>query len=167
MKLAAYVLKVVGVRILGAALVLLAVLQILDLLEVTPEIVERGLGFAGILHYAVLRLPRLIDQAAPLAVLSGGIFAFIKLAGESEVVAMRASGVSTYRLLAMALPAALAVMAVDIVAVEVSPHAPIRPCRPGGPPPPRRRPSGSPSPRPSGSGATWWWRRQATSAAGR
>jgi lipopolysaccharide export system permease protein len=119
MKLAAYVLKVVGVRILGAALVLLAVLQILDLLEVTPEIVERGLGFAGILHYAALRLPRLIDQAAPLAVLSGGIFAFIKLAGESEVVAMRASGVSTYRLLAMALPAAIAVMAVDIVAVEV------------------------------------------------
>jgi lipopolysaccharide export system permease protein len=119
MKLAGYVLKVVGVRILGAGLILLAVLQILDLLEVTPDIVERGLGFGGVLHYAALRLPRLLDQAAPLAVLSGGIFAFMKLAGESEIVAMRASGVSTYRLLLMALPAALAIMAVDIVAVEV------------------------------------------------
>ncbi len=119
MKLAGYVLKVVGLRILGAGLVLLAVLQILDLLEVTPDIVERDLGFAGVLHYAALRLPWLIDQAAPLAVLAGGIFAFMKLAGESEVVAMRASGVSTYRLLAMALPAAIAVMALEDLAVEV------------------------------------------------
>ena len=119
MRLTSYVLKTVSVRILAATIVLLAVLQILDLLEVTPEIVERGLGIAGALHYAVLRLPRLIDQAAPLGVLAGSIFAFMKLAGDSEVVAMRASGVSVYRLLQMALPAALAVVVIDFAAVEL------------------------------------------------
>jgi lipopolysaccharide export system permease protein len=50
MSLPGYVLRAVSTRILGATVVLLAVLQILDLLEVTPEIVERGLVFAGTLH---------------------------------------------------------------------------------------------------------------------
>ena len=119
MRLAGYVLRAVSVRIAGATAVLLAVLQILDLLEVTPDIVERGLGFAGMMHYAVLRLPQLINQAAPLGVLAGSIFAFMKLAGDSEIVAMRASGVSVYRLLLMALPAALAVVVIDFAAVEI------------------------------------------------
>ena len=119
MRLAGYVLRAVSVRVAGAMLVLLGVLQILDLLEVTPDIVERGLGFAGVLHYAVLRLPQLINQAAPLGVLAGSIFAFMKLAGDSEIVAMRASGVSVYRLLAMALPAALSVVLINFVAVEI------------------------------------------------
>ncbi len=119
MRLTLYVLRLVGLRILGAGAILLAVLQILDLLEITPEIIQRGLGFGGILHYASLRLPRMIDQAAPLSVLAGAIFAFIKLAAESEFVAMRAIGVSAYRLVLMALPAALAVLAVHLVAVQV------------------------------------------------
>jgi lipopolysaccharide export system permease protein len=119
MRLAGYVLRAISVRIAGATAVLLAVLQILDLLEVTPDIVERGLGFGGIVHYAVLRLPQLIDQAAPLGVLAGSIFAFMKLAGDSEIVAMRASGVSVYRLLLMALPAALSVVVIEFAAVEI------------------------------------------------
>jgi lipopolysaccharide export system permease protein len=119
MKLSGYVLRAVSVRIVGAMAVLLAIMQILDLLEVTPDIVERGLGFAGVLHYAALRLPQMFDQAAPLGVLAGSIFAFMKLAGDSEVVAMRASGVSVYRLLGMALPAALAVVVINFVAVEI------------------------------------------------
>ena len=120
MSLPGYVLRAVSVRILAATAVLMGVLQILDLMEVTPDIVERGLGLGGALHYAALRLPRLIDQAAPLGVLAGSIFAFMKLAGDSEIVAMRASGVSAYRLLGMALPAALAVVALDFTAVELA-----------------------------------------------
>ena len=119
MKLFLHVLKLVSVRILAAGVILVSILQILDLLDVTPDIVERGLGAAGMLHYALLRLPRLIDQAAPISVLAGSIFAFMKLAGESSVVAMRAAGISTYRLTAMALPAALAVVLVDYAAVEL------------------------------------------------
>lgn len=118
MRLMGYILKHVGLRIVAATLVLLGVLQILDLLDVTPDIVSRGLGAAGMLHYAVLRLPRLFDQAAPLGVLAGCIFSFMKLAGDSEIVAMRSTGVSTYRILAMTVPAALMVAAIDFTAVE-------------------------------------------------
>lgn len=118
MSLMLYILRIVGFRILASAAIVLAVLQILDLLEVTPQILERGLGAAGMVQYALLRLPRLIDQAAPISVLAGGIFAFTKLAGESEFIAMRSTGVSIYRLIVMALPAAAAVALVHVVAVE-------------------------------------------------
>lgn len=119
MKLGNYVLRQVAVRVLAASIVILAVLQILDLLDVSQEIIQRDLGFGGILHYTALRLPRMVQQAAPLGVLAGAIFAFMKLAGDSEVAAMRASGVSAYRILGMALPAALAVVAIDLIAVEL------------------------------------------------
>ena len=106
MSLARYLLKLVGVRILAALAVLVGILEILDLLEVTTEILNRRLGIAGVLHYALLRLPRLIEQAAPLAALAGSLFAFSKLAGESAVTAMRSTGVSAYRITLLALPAA-------------------------------------------------------------
>jgi lipopolysaccharide export system permease protein len=118
-KLFSYVLKTVAIRILAASLVMLAILQVLDILEITAEIIQRGLGAAGMARYAVLRAPRLIDQAIPLGVLGGSIFAFMKLAGESQIVAIRASGVSIYRITTMCAPAILAAMAVNFIAVEV------------------------------------------------
>jgi lipopolysaccharide export system permease protein len=109
MSLARYLFGIVGGRILAALLVLVGILQILDLLDVTTDILDRQLGAAGVGYYALLRLPRLIEQAAPLAVLTGGLFAFAKLAMESAVTAMRSTGVSAYRLTLMALPAAVLV----------------------------------------------------------
>lgn len=108
MTLSTYLLKLMGSRVLAALLVLAGVLQIIDLLEVTTQILDRKLGAGGVAYYALLRLPRLIEQAAPLAVLAGSLFAFAKLAGESAVTAMRSSGISAYRITLIALPAALA-----------------------------------------------------------
>lgn len=104
MTLPLYIARLVGVRVLGALLVLVGILQILDLLEVTTDIIERQLGVSGIAYYALLRLPRLIQQAAPLAVLAGCLFAFAQLAQQSAVSAMRAAGMSAYRLALIATP---------------------------------------------------------------
>lgn len=114
MRLPRYLFGLVGGRILAALLVLVGILQILDLLEVTTDILDRKLGAGGVFYYAALRLPRLIEQAAPLAVLTGGLFAFAKLAMESAVTAMRASGISVYRLTTMALPAAVLVAVLQL-----------------------------------------------------
>ncbi|MDB5455486.1 MAG: permease [Caulobacter sp.] len=119
MKLQLYVLKIVGTRILGAAAILLAVLQILDLLEVTTDILDRGLGMGGVIYYAALRFPRLIEQVAPISVLAGGLFAFSQLARENAVIAMRASGVSAYRIVGMAAPAAILVVLIHLGAAQV------------------------------------------------
>lgn len=114
MTLSGYLLKLMGVRILSALAVLVGILQIIDLLDVTTEILDRRLGAGGVAYYALLRLPRLIEQSAPLAVLAGSLFAFAKLAGESAVTAMRSTGISAYRVTLMALPAALAVAVLQL-----------------------------------------------------
>jgi lipopolysaccharide export system permease protein len=115
MTLSTYLLKLMGGRILTALLVLVGILQILDLLDVTNEVLDRKLGAAGVAYYAMLRLPRLIEQAAPLAVLAGALFAFGKLAGDSAVTAMRSTGISAYRLTANAMPAAIALAVIQLV----------------------------------------------------
>lgn len=114
MTLPRFILRLVGSRILAAAAVLLGILQILDLMDATTDILERDLGAAGVLHYAVLRLPRLIEQVAPLSVLAGTLFAFTQLARESAVTALRASGMTVYRLTMLAAPAAIAVVVVHL-----------------------------------------------------
>jgi lipopolysaccharide export system permease protein len=119
MKIQLYVLRTVGMRVLGAALILFSILQILDLLEVTTDILDRGLGTAGVLYYAALRSPRLFEQVAPIATLAGGLFAFSQLARESAIIAMRATGISAYRILSMALPVAFLVMALDFSCAQI------------------------------------------------
>ncbi|WP_374470612.1 LptF/LptG family permease [Phenylobacterium sp.] len=110
-----HIAKVVGFQILAALLVLVGVLQVLDLLDVTTDIVERQLGAGGVAYYSLLRLPRLVEQSAPLAVLAGALFGFTRLARNSEVTAMRAAGMSGYRVTAMALPLAGAMMLAQLL----------------------------------------------------
>lgn len=103
-----FILQTVGLRVLGALVVLVSILQILDLLDVTTEILDRRLGPGGVLYYVALRTPALIQQVAPLSVLAGCLFAFGQLARENAVVVLRSSGLSAYRITAFAAPAALA-----------------------------------------------------------
>ena len=119
MKIQLYILRTVGMRVLGAGLILFSVLQILDLLEVTTDILDRGLGTAGVFYYAALRSPRLIEQVAPIATLAGGLLAFAQLARESAIIAMRATGISAYRIVGMALPVAFLVMALDFSCAQL------------------------------------------------
>ncbi len=110
MILARFILKVVGFRILAALAVLFAVLQVLDLLDVTTDVLERGLGVGGVLKYALLRSPGLLIQAMPIAVLAGSLLAFTQLGRESAIIAMRASGISMFRIIGLSIPAALVVV---------------------------------------------------------
>ena len=60
-----HILRLVGTRVMAALVVLVSILQILDLLDVTTDILQRRLGVAGVFYYATLRLPSLIEQVAP------------------------------------------------------------------------------------------------------
>jgi lipopolysaccharide export system permease protein len=118
-----YIAKLTAGRILASMAVLLGILQVLDLLDVTTDILDRKLGAAGVAYYAMLRLPRLIEQAAPLSVLAGCLFAFAQLARDSAVTAMRATGMSAYRLMLMAMPAALMVVVIHFaVSAGIAPR---------------------------------------------
>ena len=113
-----HLLTIVGTRVLGALIVLVSILQVLDLLDVTTDILARKLGVAGVLYYALLRLPSLVAQVAPLAVLAGALFAFTQLARENAVVALRSTGFSAYQLLAAMAPVALAVAVAHLICVQ-------------------------------------------------
>ena len=119
-----HLLGIVFTRVLAALVVLVSILQVLDLLDVTTDILQRKLGMSGVLYYATLRLPSLIAQVAPLAVLAGSLFAFTQLARENAVVALRSTGFSVYQLLAAMAPAALAIALLHMVSVQwLSPRA--------------------------------------------
>lgn len=87
----------VGV-IFSAAVWLLQSLRLVDL------IVNRGLSIGLFLYLAVLILPRFVDVVLPIAIFTAVVFVYAKLIAESELVVMRASGMSQW---ALAKPATM------------------------------------------------------------
>ncbi len=81
--------------VLSAAVWLAQSLRLIDL------IVNRGLSIAVFLYLAALILPRFLDIVLPIGVLIAVLFTFNRLTTESELVVMRAAGLSP---LALAKP---------------------------------------------------------------
>ncbi|MBS0408387.1 MAG: LptF/LptG family permease [Proteobacteria bacterium] len=117
LSLTGYMSRIFAVRTAVAAGALLGLLQLIDLLERTNDILHRG-GAIEILRYLALRLPDMFQQIAGFAVLAGALFTFNQLAATSEMVAMRATGLSLYQIFRRALPVALSVAALDLVVAE-------------------------------------------------
>jgi lipopolysaccharide export system permease protein len=107
--LAAYLRRRVGLQTLGMLAVLVAVLQLLELLDVTTEILERGQGLPELLYYAWLRAPAELVLALPLAVLLGAITALQPMARALEIASIRTSGVSLLQMLGHLLPLVVAI----------------------------------------------------------
>lgn len=121
--LSAYLTRIMAVRTLAAALALIGLLQLIDLLERTGGLLARG-GAQDILQWMVLRTPFLFHEVAPFAVLGGAIFTFSQLSRSSELVVMRISGLSLFEIFKRTLPVALAVAALDLVVTDqVTPRA--------------------------------------------
>nr|WP_277817121.1 LptF/LptG family permease [Solimonas terrae] len=91
----------------GLLLALAALMQVLDLLDATTDILKRHLGLRGVLHYAALRTPAELMLAMPLAALLGALFTFYTLARRRELVAIRATGVNLRMVLIAMLPVPL------------------------------------------------------------
>ena len=72
--MASYLRRRVGTQILVLLLVITALMQVLELLDVTTDVLKRDQGFIGIVYYGLLRLPAsaLIFRASGLAVATMG-----------------------------------------------------------------------------------------------
>lgn len=116
--LSLYLGKMLLVRSLAFLGGLILVLQSLDLLQESSRILAvDGNGTPEIMQYLVWRLPQLITQFLPFAVLLGSLLTLSTLAQNSEITIMKASGLSAHRILAPLLIAA-SVLAVGHVAVN-------------------------------------------------
>lgn len=96
-----YLAKMFAVRILAVLFLLVLVLLALDLLATSGKILEaQGNGQGEILRYAGLRLPQLVSRFLPYSVLLATLITLVTLNQNSEVVAMKAAGLSAHQVLA-------------------------------------------------------------------
>jgi lipopolysaccharide export system permease protein len=109
-----YLAKMFVVRILAVLVMLVLVLLALDLLSATGKILAPdGNGQAEILRYASLRLPQLVSRFLPYSVLLATLITLVTLNQNSEVVAMKAAGLSAHQVLSPLLLTAAVVALVS------------------------------------------------------
>jgi lipopolysaccharide export system permease protein len=111
-----YLARLFIVRILGVLVMLVLILQALQLLSESGDILAvPGNGQAELWRYVSLNVPQLIARFLPYSVLLATLFTFTPLNQNSEVIAMRAGGLSAHQILAPMLLTAAAVSLVSFV----------------------------------------------------
>jgi lipopolysaccharide export system permease protein len=112
-RLALYMVRLFLTRSLAVLFALILVLETLDLLGEAGKIMAvPGNGDAALWHYVMLRIPLLISRFLPFSVLLGTLIAFVGLNQNSEVVAMKAAGLSAHQILAPLVVASIGIAAV-------------------------------------------------------
>ena len=112
-RLAFYMVRLFLTRSIAVLIALVLILMTLDLLGESGKILAvPGNGDAEIWRYVALRLPQLAARFLPFSVLLGALIAFVGLNQNSEVVAMKAAGLSAHQILA---PLVLASIGVAVV----------------------------------------------------
>jgi lipopolysaccharide export system permease protein len=103
-----YMAKMFVVRVFAVLAILVIVLQVLDLLGESDAILRSpGNGQAQIWTYVTLRLPGIIQRFLPFCVLLGTIITLATLNQNSEVISMKAAGLSAHQVLAPLFVASL------------------------------------------------------------
>ena len=102
----------------GAALAVIAsIIVLIDVVELSRTVgVRAEVSFFQVFGLTLLRSPSLILQLLPFAFLFGVLAAFVNLNRRSELIAMRAAGVSAWRFI---FPAAGAAAAIGVLTVAV------------------------------------------------
>lgn len=100
-RVAYYMARLFLTRSLAVLVALVLILMTLDLLGESGKILAvPGNGDAELWRYVSLRIPMLVSRFLPFAVLLGALIAFVGLNQHSEVVAMKAAGLSAHQILA-------------------------------------------------------------------
>jgi lipopolysaccharide export system permease protein len=103
-----YMAKMFVVRVFAVLAILVIVLQVLDLLGESDAILRHpGNGQAQIWTYVTMRLPGIIQRFLPFCVLLGTIITLATLNQNSEVISMKAAGLSAHQVLAPLIVASL------------------------------------------------------------
>jgi len=100
-RLAFYMVRLFLTRSLAVLVALTLILMTLDLLGESGKILAvPGNGDADLWRYVSYRVPMLVSRFLPFSVLLGTLIAFVGLNQHSEVVAMKAAGLSAHQILA-------------------------------------------------------------------
>ena len=98
-KISQYVLKEF-LSFLGYCILAFAVIFVLiNLVENADRFIDKDIGIRLILLYYVFYLPYIIVLTLPVAMLLATMFSLSRLNQDNEITAMKASGISLYRIL--------------------------------------------------------------------
>lgn len=113
-RLALYVGRTFLLRCLAMLAMLVLVLQLLDLLSEAGRVLAHpGNGDAELWRYVSLRMPEITSRFLPFAVLLGTLVTLTTLNANSEVISMKAAGLSAHQILAPLMLVSLGIAAVS------------------------------------------------------
>ncbi|MCF7805642.1 MAG: LptF/LptG family permease [Candidatus Marinimicrobia bacterium] len=95
-----YLLRKFIALFLYSMIAFLTIFLIVDVVENVDKFIDAGLNRSQILTYYVLNVPFFISTALPMSMLIASIFSIGTLSRNNELTAMKASGVSLYRITA-------------------------------------------------------------------
>lgn len=112
-RIALYLAKTFLLRSLAVLAALVIILQTLDLLGESGKILRYpGNGDAQLWQYVGLRVPQLIARFLPFSVLLGTLITLATLNQNSEIVSMKAAGISAHQIIAPLMVASLLIAGV-------------------------------------------------------
>jgi lipopolysaccharide export system permease protein len=119
-----YIARMFAVRIVAVLVMLVLVLQMLNLLSESGHILAvKGNGQLELLRFVSLRLPQLVSKFLPYAVLLATILTLTTLNQNSEVISMKAAGLSAHQILA---PLFLVAAGVSVIAFAFNERVTVR-----------------------------------------
>jgi lipopolysaccharide export system permease protein len=109
-RIALYMVRLFVTRSFAVLLALVGILMMLDLLGKSGDILAfHGNGDAELWRYVGLRLPQLVARFLPFAVLLGTLITLAGLNQHSEIISMKAAGISAHQIIAPLMLAALVI----------------------------------------------------------
>lgn len=111
-----YMARLFLIRTLAVLAMLVLILQTLDLLGESGKILAVAGNTQGdVWNYVGMRAPQIISRMLPFSVLLGTLITFTGLSQHSEVIAMKAAGLSAHQILAPLIIASLLVAATSFI----------------------------------------------------
>lgn len=100
-QVAAYMARLFITRSFAVLFALVLILMTLDLLSTSGKILaQAGNGDAELWRYVGLRIPQLVARFLPFSVLLGTLITLVTLNQHSEIITMKAAGISAHQIIA-------------------------------------------------------------------
>ena len=115
MKISLYILKRHAAPFIGSFLFLMSVFMLQFVMKFMDQLVGKGLSAVVIAELMMLNLAWMVVLAVPMAVLVATLMAFGSMASTNEITAMKASGLSLYR---MMFPVAVCALIITYLMIE-------------------------------------------------
>ena len=118
-RIALYMAKTFVLRSLAVLVALVLILQTLDLLGESGKILRQaGNGDSDLWYYVSLRFPQLVARFLPFSVLLGTLITLATMNQNSEIVSMKAAGISAHQIIAPLVLASFAIAALAFLFSE-------------------------------------------------